>query len=158
MSQQIVFKPANVDETFALDWRKFIVESWRPDAQYASGSIIRPPVGNGYYYEATTSGLSSRLQPPDFPPVVGETFIDGSVVWTAHHPSTPTLDSITVSVWTLDPGISEVSKAIDGFITRITVGGGVEGEQYRATDLITKSNGEDEEDSLIIEIIAPKDV
>ena len=157
MTEKVVFKPANVDETFELDWRKFIVESWRPEAEYAVGSIIRPSVGNGFYYDATTAGISSRLQ-PDFPPAVAETVSDGSVVWTARHPSTPTLLSIDTSVWTLDPGISEVLSAIDGFITRITVSGGVEGEQYRATDLITKSNGEDEEDSLIIEIIAPKDV
>lgn len=157
MSEEVRLKPANVDETFALDWRKFIVQAWRPETDYALGSIMRASVGTGFYYEATVAGISARLM-PDLPIVDGETVTDGSLVWTARHPSTPTLDSISTSDWTLDAGISEVSKAINGFLTTITIGGGVEGEQYRATNLITKSNGEDEEDSLIIEIIAPKDV
>lgn len=157
MLEKVFFKYANIDETFELDWRDVIVTVWRPDADYVLASIIRPPVGNGHYYEATTAGRSSRLL-PEFVPAVGETFTDGTVIWTGRHPSTPVLDAISESVWTPDAGISEVSNTINGFLTKITISGGVEGEQYRAINVITRSTGEREKGSMIIEIIALEDV
>ncbi len=163
MSEQVVHKPAGVAETFGLSWLRFIVESWGSERRYVAGDIVRPPVGNGWFYTASlldagdTFGMSSKLT-PNFLPGAGEVTSDGSMIWTAGRPGSLSLVAIDTSVWTLDAGIVEDSKSIVGFDTNITVSGGIEGEQYRMVNLITKATGEEEEDSLVLEIIAPKDV
>lgn len=159
MAEKIGYAPAGIAETFYLDWRTRIVNTWRADTQYAIGAIVRPPEtkGNGFYYEATTAGLSAYLTPA-FPAAADETVRDGSVVWTARHPSTPSLESIQSSQWTLDEGATEEDSDIDGFITWIKVIGATAGEQYRLTNRITRSTGEEEEDSIVLETLDPPDV
>ncbi len=162
MSERVVFKPAGVAETFALGWQRFIVDTWQRDKRYVAGNIVRPPVGNGYFYTAAivasaAFGMSSKLL-PDFAPGAGEVTEDGTILWTASVPGSLSLVTLSTSVWTLDPGISEDSSAIVGFDALITVSGGVAGEQYRMTNKVTKSTGEEEEDSLVLEITDPKDV
>jgi len=162
LPDQIVYKPAGVPETFGIDWTDQIVSVWRRKHRYATGAIVRAPVGTGMYYVAAPLnsqawGLSSELT-QEFPQTENETFTDGSILWTARHPASLSLPSISQSVWTLDDGIVEDSNGIDGLIGRITVSGGSPGEQYRMVNLITKSDAEQEEDSLVLEIIDPADV
>lgn len=55
---------------------------WQPDTVYAINQRIYPQGGTtGYMYVCTTPGTSSTLI-PTFPTTVGETYNDGSVVWT----------------------------------------------------------------------------
>lgn len=154
MSEEIVFKPSGIPETFEIDWRLFIVQKWRPDTDYSVNQIVVPPVGNGHLYVATTAGTSSMLL-PRFTPGVDELVDDGTIVWTAKHPSTESLVAISQSDWTLDAGVVQDSKAITGFITSVTASGGENGKQYRLTNRITKSDGEPEELSLILQITDP---
>lgn len=55
---------------------------WQPDTQYSLNQRIYPQGGTiGYIYVCTTAGTSSTLT-PSFPTNVGDTYNDGSVVWT----------------------------------------------------------------------------
>lgn len=155
----IVYKPAGIAETFRLSYLRIIAESWGPNRRYVAGDIVRPPTGNGFVYVASltspdTFGLSSSLT-PDFKPGHDETTEDGAIVWTASRPGAASLEAITASVWALDAGIVEDSELIAGFETQITVSGGVAGEQYRMTNTITRTSGEEEIGSLVLEITDP---
>lgn len=161
-TDQFVYKPAGVAETFGIDWQPFLVSVWKPDRRYVAGDIIRLPVGNGYFYTAAIVaaapyGMSGKLL-PDFLAGNGETTDDGSIIWTAGVPGALAVPAISVSAWTLDAGVVEDSADIAGFDATVTVSGGSVGEQYRMTNRITKSNGGQEETSLVLEILDPADV
>ena len=162
MADKIVYKPAGVAETFSLDWLKILVPVWEPNRRYNLGDLVRAPVFNGWIFEAdpiaSDTWALSGMTAPEFPFGDAETTVDGAIVWTAKSPAQAGLQTISVSVWGLDAGIVEDTKTISGFETFITVSGGVAGEQYRMTNTITRSTGEEEQDSLVLEILNPADV
>lgn len=53
---------------------------WTTAVSYAVNSVIEPTVSNGYYYTATTSGISGGTQ-PTFPTTIGATVTDGTIIW-----------------------------------------------------------------------------
>lgn len=162
MAEKIGYAPAGVAETFYIDWEPVLVSAWRPEHRYSQGSIVRPTPETGFLYEATSAGQAgtgkSGYNKPDFPAAAGETIRDGSITWTARNPDSPSLESISDSQWTLDEGATEQASTIDGFVTSITAVGATAGEQYRMTNRITRSTGEVEEDSIILETLDPPDV
>lgn len=159
MTELIRYKDADVDESFENDWSSVIINQWRPDYKWPAGSIVRPPVGNGFVYvNETGEARRCGLLVPDFVPGVGETTQDGSVIWTAREEDDVGIEAISASVFTLDAGISEVASAIDGLLTTITISGGVAGEQYRVRNVITLSTGGQEPYSWILEINNPQAV
>ncbi|KKN00737.1 hypothetical protein LCGC14_1134760 [marine sediment metagenome] len=56
-------------------------DDWAGVAIYSSGNYILPTVKNGKRYECTTPGISGSTEPL-WRTTVGETFSDGSAVWT----------------------------------------------------------------------------
>lgn len=65
---------------------------------YASGKIVRPATGNGYIYQALTSGTTGGSI-PTFPTVIGGTVADGTVTWLCVAKGALVLDGADVS-WT----------------------------------------------------------
>lgn len=53
---------------------------WAPSTAYEEGQYVYHG-DTGYIYKCTTAGISSSLE-PTFPETVGDTYNDGSVVWT----------------------------------------------------------------------------
>jgi len=47
---------------------------------YAAGDVVRPATGNGFVYQALTSGTSAGSV-PTFPVTIGQTVTDGTVTW-----------------------------------------------------------------------------
>lgn len=55
---------------------------WQPETVYAAGDYVFPTGGTaGYVYKCTTPGTSSSLT-PTWPTTPGNTYNDGSVIWT----------------------------------------------------------------------------
>jgi len=56
--------------------------NWAALTSYALG-VIRSPlaVGNGFFYEVTTAGISGAVE-PTWPTTVGNTVTDGTITWT----------------------------------------------------------------------------
>lgn len=85
MNSSDTFDPVTIDpaETFKvlLDLFDICANFWTPNELYALGEFIRPRLANGFSYECTTPGTSSRRD-PFWPRTVGETVVDGSIVWT----------------------------------------------------------------------------
>lgn len=63
--------------------------TWAPFNAYAIGACVRPtnpPPGSSLYYECTTAGMSAGAE-PSWPTAPGNTYADGSVVWTCRDAS-----------------------------------------------------------------------
>lgn len=55
---------------------------WTASTKY-SGNSLQPTTANGFYYAATTSGISGVTEPV-WPTIVAATVVDGTVTWTCH--------------------------------------------------------------------------
>lgn len=74
--------PANAPEPI-------IPANWAASTAYTTGRRVKPTVSNNFFYEATTGGTSSGVQ-PTWPTTEGNTVIDGTVTWTCRGGSFPT--------------------------------------------------------------------
>ena len=157
MAESDFTKPSNVARSFFIDWRKRLVKAWGPGRRYGENEIVRAPTGTGFYYKIvgpSSAGISAMIQPP-WSVDITATFKDGSVVWTPFHPDAAGLFTLQTSVWAVDPGITEVSDQIVGFLTELVLDDGVSGQQYLAVNDITTSTGVEAQDSIIIGVQDP---
>ena len=157
MTESDFEKPSNVKLSVFIDWRKNLVVAWGPGRRYGQNEIVRPPTGTGFYYKVVDgahAGISSMIQPP-WSVDITTTFKDGSIIWTPFHPDAAGLFTLQTSVWNVDPGITVVNEAIDGFLTELELDDGVSGEQYLAVNDIVTSTGTERQDSIIIGVQDP---
>lgn len=90
---------------FELDLEGDIIRSWQGGKVYVLGERVRPGSPNGFEYECTTAGQTKRLRgikEPSWPTTIGQTVVDGSVVWTARALSGNSL-ARTISGVTYEP-------------------------------------------------------
>ncbi len=147
-------KASNVKRVFSIDWRKNVVQAWGREREYAINDIVRAPTGTGFYYKCTVAGLSGGAV-PDWKREADVLMSDGSVTWQVKTPAASGLFTISVSTWTVDAGITVGVKSILGYLTRIELDDGVDGQQYRAINDITLSTGLEFQDSIIVGIDDP---
>jgi hypothetical protein len=62
-------------------WSTVVVPVWAVSAAHTLNTLVQPTVANGFYYKATTAGVSGLTQPV-WPLVLGATVVDGGVTWT----------------------------------------------------------------------------
>ena len=60
----------------------YILDEWVASTAYVLGNTIEPTTPNTYRYECTTAGTSDSGEPTWPTTSVGETVVDGTVVWT----------------------------------------------------------------------------
>jgi hypothetical protein len=58
-------------------------DDWLASTGYSDGDVVRPTGASGLRFIATTTGSSAGTE-PDWPTEVGETVIDGGIIWEAH--------------------------------------------------------------------------
>lgn len=142
-------KDPNVNRAFEIDYERELVLPPRRAADFFSGDIVRPHIATGFLYECTTAGKTAQYFPV-WPRAAGATVQDGSAVWTARHPYSPTLPTIASAQWIVPGGLSLVSQSEQRFVASATIGGGVVGVVYTLTCRITTTNGRQVDQSIDI--------
>ena len=148
----------NVTDEFSL--------RWQPNRGYQTGQSLRPNElpGTGFEYVVTaidSSGGMSAEQEPNWPKVVGESVVNGSITLTCALPTYDSLrERIDSVVWDSDSEPSDlmlsdqVQQDIPGLQeARIWVSGGTVGETYNCRALITTESGAKYECRLEVTII-----
>lgn len=144
-------KDPDVPATYSIDWRRHLIGEALRETEFVQGAVVRPERATGFYYECTTAGLT-KARYPVWPRVSGETVQDGSVVWTARHPDTPSLPSVQSATWTVPSGITKDSQSERATHTHITLSGGTDGEDYELTCRMTPSSGNVVEQSITVQV------
>jgi hypothetical protein len=120
-------KDPDQDVTLEIDVRSLAYGEMRRGRPYTAGTFVRAPRHTGFYYECTTAG-ETKANWPELPRAEDETVQDGSVVWTARHPSDATLPTISGITWSVDDAALSVdSESIVGGLVFPTLSGGVGG-------------------------------
>lgn len=146
-------KDPNVPATYSIDFHAELVRESIRDYAFTAAQFVRPQRATGFYYECTTAGRTSAYY-PEWPREAGETVADGSVVWTARHPtgsSVPTISSVT---WTVPSGLTLDSQSETGLVAYITLSGGTDGVDYEVLCRMTPSSGNVIEQTITIPVRA----
>lgn len=151
MSSTLVKDPDR-DTRYEIDARRLIFAEMRRDRPYAEGAIVKAPRHTGFYYECTASG-ETKHNWPDLPRADGETVQDGSVEWTARHPSSSSLPTVASVSWAVDAsGLTVPSHDIEGGLIFPTLSGGTDGESYEVTATITWPTGQVDDLTFTVEV------
>lgn len=143
MTTTLDSKDPNTDTEYAIDARRLAYSDMRRDWPYASGAITKALQHTGFYYEATIGGETAHRSPP-LPRTEDGTVRDGTVEWTARHPDSVSLPTISSVTWEVDPpGALDVdSERIEGGIVYPTLTGGTDGVEYELTAHLEWSTGQ----------------
>lgn len=145
-------KDPDQDVTLEIDVRSLAYGEMRRSRPYTTNTFVRAPRHTGFYYECTTAG-DTKAHWPDLPRAAGETVTDGSVVWTARHPSSATLPSISSVTWAVDDAALSVdSESVVGGLVFPTLSGGSAGVTYIVTATVTWSTGQIDDVSFYVEV------
>lgn len=147
--------PKDPDEpaTYSIDFHDEVVIDAKRDYNFTAAEIVRPQRGTGFYYECTTAGRTSAHY-PTWPRASGQTVNDGSVVWTARHPTGSSIPTISSVTWTLPSGITKDSQTEAGLVAFITVSDGTDGVDYEIVCTMTPSIGNVIEQTITIPVRA----
>ena len=111
--REYVQRPGEILD-YAFEWSEFLALRWTPGGNFAANAAIRPVNQTGFQYKATTGGYSSKSE-PKWPTRLGDTVLDGSIVWTAVAIDATSLQSaISVSAWTADAGVTVPTTSLTG--------------------------------------------
>jgi hypothetical protein len=146
-------KDPDVPATYSIDFHDAVVREARRDYDFTAAQFVRPQRGTGFYYECTTAGRT-KGQYPEWPRAAGQTVTDGSVVWTARHPSSSSIPSITSVVWTVPSGLTKDSQSEVGRVAFVTLSGGTDGVDYEILARMTPSSGNVVEQTITVPVRA----
>lgn len=144
-------KDPDVIAEYSIDWHDQLVEEADRQAEFEVGQFVQAQRDTGWYYECTQAGRTSSHY-PTWPRADGITVQDGSVIWTARHPSDATVPSASSAVWTVPDGITKDSQREDGAVTYITLSGGTDGVDYELICRMTPSTGNVIEQTITIPV------
>jgi hypothetical protein len=86
-----VKNPDNFARIMAIITLAVPAGNWAPSTSYIHGDCVRPTAAQEkafLYYECATQGTSAASEPSPWPTTPGETYADGTVVWTCRDEST----------------------------------------------------------------------
>ena len=144
-------KDPDVPVTFALDWIDDLVPIMERAKRYTSGSVLRPPRETGFFYECTTAGRSSARE-PKLSAIEDVAASDGTLQWTARHPDSAAIPSISSASWDVETGLTLDSQSNSGTETLVTLSGGTLGVAYDVTCHMIASNGREYEQTITINV------
>lgn len=146
-------KDPDVIAEYSIDWRDQLVEEADRETDFEAGQIVQAQRDTGWYYECTTAGRTSSRY-PTWPRAAGITVQDGSVIWTARHPSDASVSLVSSAVWTVPDGITMNSQRESGTLTYITLSGGTDGQDYDILCRMTPTTGNIIEQTITVPVRA----
>jgi hypothetical protein len=146
-------KDPNVPATYSIDFHDAIVREPKRDYDFTTAQFVRAQRPTGFYYECTTAGRTSAHY-PTWPRAAAETVTDGSVVWTARHPTGSTIPTMSSVTWTVPSGIVKDSQSEVGLVAFITLSGGTDGVDYDILCRMTPSSGNVVEQTITVPVRA----
>lgn len=146
-------KDPDVPAEYVIDWSDVLVDAAPRSRDVAAGVFVRAQRDTGWYYECTVAGRTAAHY-PDWPRAEGATVQDGSAQWTARHPNDSTIPAVQSAAWTVPAGITKDSQSEAGFLTRITLSGGTDGEDYEIICTMTPTVGNPVEQTIVVPVRA----
>lgn len=147
-------KDPDVPATYSIDWHDAMInEAWR-EYDFPLAAFVQAQRDTGWYYECTTAGRTARNYPNQWPRVAGETVQDGSVVWTARHPSTSTVPAVSSVTWTVPSGLTLDSQSHSGAMSHAVLSGGTDGVDYEVLARMTPTVGSVIEQTITVPVRA----
>lgn len=146
-------KDPNVPAQYTIDWHDELIGQPLREMAFTAGEFVQAQRDTGWYYECTTAGRTGRNY-PTWSRAEGETVNDGSLVWTARHPSSSSVPAVSSATWTLPSGITKDSQSEAGVLTHIVLSGGTDGVDYDITCRMTPTSGNVAEKTITIEVRA----
>lgn len=147
-----ISKPDNAERVYRFDWSRALEQVWRASTEYGPTEFVRPRIANGFEYEATNPGQSDAYE-PRWPVTIGETVVDGSLVWTCRDFGTEASDTIeAVSVVSLDGELTIGRVQFIGMQAIFEVSGGVAGNVHDIEVTIITTAGETDAATLRVTI------
>lgn len=134
-------KDPQASKPYTIDWYAFLRGNdlyWSPNVEVHVSQKFTPSAAklNGHRYKVQSGGAAGSFEPL-WPLGTGATVVDGTIVWQ----EIGLEDAISLSVWTLDTGITLVSSGNDTVNSQVTIAGGTAGTTYGADNKITSVNG-----------------
>lgn len=106
---------------FAIEWANWLANRWFAGIPFAAASVIRPRVSTGFEYLTVAGGMTGAAAipavEPNWPSLIniGDTLIDGAVIWTKQAISNASLAStVGASVWTPDSPVTVSGQNLIG--------------------------------------------
>lgn len=147
-------KDPDVAEQYTIDWQDRLILQPLREMAFAASAVVQAQDDTGFYYECTTAGRTGRNYPNAWPRADGETITDGSLVWTARHPSSASVPSVASAVWTVPSGITKDAQSELGALTHIVLSGGTDGVDYDILCRMTPTVGNIVEQTITIQVRA----
>lgn len=145
-------KDPNVPAQYTIDWHDDLIAQPLREFDFEAGIVIQAQIETGWYYESTSAGRTPRNYPIAWPRAEGEEVQDGSVVWTARHPSSAIVPQVSSAAWTLPSGITKDSQVESGSLTHVVLSGGTDGEDYEILCRMTPTSGLVREKTIIVKV------
>lgn len=153
MSVTLDPKDPDVAATYEIDWLEQLVGSADRSETFAEGDFVLAQTDTGWYYECTIAGRTSAHY-PTWPRADAETVRDGSVVWTCRHPDDASVPSVQSAAWTVPDGLTLDAQVESGYITQVTLSGGIDGVDYEILCRMTPTAGSAIERTITIPVRA----
>lgn len=144
-------KDPDVAAQYTIDWHDALIGQPLRAMPFAAGAFVQAQSDTGWYYECTTAGRTGAHY-PSWPRAAGETVQDGSVVWTARHPSSSSVPAVASAAWSVPSGITKDSQSESGVLTHIVLSGGTDGEDYEITCRMTPTVGNPIEQTITVPV------
>lgn len=138
-------KKAGEAITYEIPWWSYLGRTWRPGERFIAATFVRPTRPNGFEYECTTAGQTAYREPQQWPTTVGAMLIDGSVTWTCRAIGNSAVDTISISVWTADVGLTLAGQQVNATkqLTSVRISAGLAGQDYTVENEVTTASGDE---------------
>lgn len=139
-----VSKRAAAVKAFTIPLESRLRVFWVAGQSHNAGETVRPTIANGFAFQASAAGQSGSSEPFNGPCTLGQTFVDGSITWTAILPGGNALDPIALVAWSAlnnDGKLTIPTQANTTEEATADFAGGTQGQIYSIQALVTTSTG-----------------
>ena len=140
---------------YGIDWDGWLSNYWQRGAAVPPNTTIRAHAPTGFQFTTILGGQSGNTEPAWGTPMLGQMFLDGSVLWICESIDTTSLVATVQSAqWTVQSGIATDAQAMAGqiVIAQIDSSQSAIGQNYTINIPTTMSDGEIKTGRIVIKV------